>query len=246
MSILRHFLTSKTKTVVPSAKQEHAPAGIFPQSIRAIPGRGIDLEEGGTLGALPFHRVNMRRRIAKGFTLVEVMIVVGIISILAAIAIPAFTRYARKSRTAEAVGHLNKMWAGSVTYYMSDFTDKDEEGNPVAIAKQFPGPSGEWETKDKGDNVYCCTLTGAKCPGGSKVWATDPVWTALKFALADPHNYLPGYFSSGTSKDSVFTAVALGDLDCDGVIAKFRRDGSITSTGDVSGQTQAIVENELE
>ena len=187
----------------------------------------------------------MQRRAAKGFTLVELMIVVGIIGILAGIAIPAFTRYIKKSRTAEAVGYLNKMWSGSVSYYMSDFTGI-EEGNPVALPKQFPQPSGEYETKEKGDNVYCCSYTGGRCPGGSKVWATDPVWLALKFALADPHNYLPAYFSVDTGTSAQFTALTLGDLNCNGIIAKFRRDGYVTSAGDVAGQTQPVVENELE
>jgi hypothetical protein len=169
------------------------------------------------------------------------MIVVAIIGILAAIAIPAFTRYVRKSRTAEAVAHLNKMWSGSLTYYMSDFTAIGDHGEAIALAKQFPGPSGAYE-----QDPDCCAQVGGRCPGGSPVWASDPVWVALKFALADPHSYIPSYESSGTGSGSKFTATAWGNLNCDKVLSQFRRDGYVTTGGDVAGQTLPLIVNELE
>jgi hypothetical protein len=78
------------------------------------------------------------------------------------------------------------------------------------------------------------------------VWRDDPIWKALKFALADAHYYIPGYTGVGVGGDAKFTAGAFGDLNCNGTTASFTRDGYITTTGDVAGQTQAIVKNEME
>jgi type IV pilus assembly protein PilA len=53
----------------------------------------------------------------KGFTLIELMIVVAIIGILAAIAIPNFLRFQAKSRTTEARTNLGAIFTGQTAYF---------------------------------------------------------------------------------------------------------------------------------
>jgi prepilin-type N-terminal cleavage/methylation domain-containing protein len=177
------------------------------------------------------------KRRTSGFTLVELMIVVAIIGLLAAIAIPAFTRYVRKARTSEAMAHLNKEWAGALTYYEADHTVAAGQ----VLTKEFPGPAGGWANASE-----CGCLTGAACPGGNSVWQSDAVWQALNFSLADPHHYMPGFSASGTGVAAKFTAFSKGDLNCNGVLAEFSREGGINSIGDVSGSRIPSIVSELE
>ena len=58
----------------------------------------------------------MSARLLKGFTLIEVMVVVLIIAVLAAIAIPGFNDQIRKSRRAEIQGVLEQHRIGLEKY----------------------------------------------------------------------------------------------------------------------------------
>jgi type IV pilus assembly protein PilA len=56
-------------------------------------------------------------RSKKGFTLIELMIVVAIIGILAAIAIPNFLKFQAKSKQSEAKSNLGAIFTGQASYF---------------------------------------------------------------------------------------------------------------------------------
>jgi type IV pilus assembly protein PilA len=69
-----------------------------------------------------------------GFTLIELMVVVAILGILAAVAIPAFMKNARKAKTSEAITNVKKLYDGARSYY------EEEHSNPggLPLPKQYP------------------------------------------------------------------------------------------------------------
>ena len=64
----------------------------------------------------------------KGFTLIELMIVVAIIGILAAIAIPNFMNYQCKAKQTEAKYHLGELRMAEEVYFSDYDVYKDENG----------------------------------------------------------------------------------------------------------------------
>ncbi len=75
----------------------------------------------------------------KGFTLIELMIVVAIIGILAAIAIPNFLAYQAKSKQSEAKVSLGALFTSAVAYQAEVIP---QTYMPVAVADIGWAPSG--------------------------------------------------------------------------------------------------------
>jgi len=65
---------------------------------------------------------NQQRRKQKGFTLIELMIVVAIIGVLAAIAIPAYQDYVKKSEAASALATMKAIITPAELIYQESGT----------------------------------------------------------------------------------------------------------------------------
>jgi hypothetical protein len=146
------------------------------------------------------------------------------VGILAAVAIPAFFRYLRTTRTGECPPKLKKIFDEASSYFETERTLKD--GSP--IDSQFPN-SVEM-TPDK----RCCKHKGGRCFNTD--WS-NPTWHALDFAIDDPHHFQYAFISTGTKNSAMFTARAQADLDCDNVLSTYERAAKVVDMKAVGSGT---------
>ena len=165
----------------------------------------------------------------RGFTLVELMIVVAIIGILAALAIYGVSRYMRNAKTAEARSALGAMAKGNISAY------NNEKGGVLTLK---PGSAS-------GSSNMICAGASVPVPGsvpqGTKYQSKDSEWSVdkgggiivpfgfacLKFSMDQPQYFM--YTYAGDATTGIFTATANGDLNGDKTTSEFALAGATES-----------------
>ncbi|MDF1564920.1 MAG: prepilin-type N-terminal cleavage/methylation domain-containing protein [Deltaproteobacteria bacterium] len=130
----------------------------------------------------------MKRLIkSKGFTLIELMIVVAIIGILAAIAIPNFIKFQARSKQSEAKSNLKSMYTAEKAYY----NEKDKYTNLLLIV----GFSPERGNRYAYYSGAAANSVNRSDPSGTEVSASNAEYVSVdtfKYATATAN---PGYAS---------------------------------------------------
>ena len=182
-------------------------------------------------------KLRKQLRKSRGFTLVELMIVVAIVGILAALAIYGVRKYMANAKTAEARNGIGQMGKDAITAYF-------KEGMAPTVMT-LGTSTGVMNKICDGANVAevpssSASIAAKKYQSAPNDWAS---WDCIHFSMNDPQYYMYDYISTTdlTSTAATFTCQARGDLDGDSTLSSFTILGGIKAAGGV--QTAVLAPN---
>lgn len=138
----------------------------------------------------------------KGFTLIEMMIVIAIIALLATIAIPNYVGFRKKAMTSEAKSNLGTLRTLEEAYQA-----------------------------DQQTYLVCAAEPAAGIPAGvTTTWGGNANFDDIGFELKGNIRYQYAVAAGGAGIATSFSATAQGDLDGDGTPSTFTmtEDGVLT------------------
>ena len=168
------------------------------------------------------------------------MIVVAIIGILAAVAVPGFMQYIKDSKTSEAKDNLKAIGDGAIAYFEAEHVYDANGMTPQS--RLYPGGGDIGETYAgvaTSTPVGGCDAIGQKNDPSSDALAqtlNSAPWKHLKFQITKPFYYEYDYVTSGdTTSSSNFQAAAVASLND-------TADSGFTVAGDEKGHIGNIID----
>ena len=167
-------------------------------------------------------------RAPRGFTLIELMIVVAIVGILAVLAIYGVRRYLQSAKSAEAHNALGQIAKDAYAYYQ-------QEGMQGTVLSPG-GTAGSANRLCLSSSASIPTapgsIKGEKYQSAASEWNKDEAgnsgFACLRFSIDAPQYYMYTY-SADAAGTSWFTALANGDLNGDSTLSTYTIAGSVQS-----------------